>query len=203
MNYIGFYWTLPVPWAGFTDLPKDPDAAAGMSRTIRYQVERVRRWVKENGGQLVAEEVFLELAPDRGSEQIIPVIDRLLSRARTEGARVVLVDFAAAFHWRRHGALWARLDDHRICVPLDPAPIYLDGKEFDPVRHFRGWRAAEAAHAADKPGRRAASAAAAWALREKGKTHADIAGELNARGDMTPTGRAWTAENVRKLLAGT
>ena len=41
-NAVGFYWTLPVPWAGFTDLPKDIDAAVKASRTIRYQVQRVR-----------------------------------------------------------------------------------------------------------------------------------------------------------------
>lgn len=38
MNYIGFYWTLPVNWAGFTTLPSDADAAAKVSCTIRYQV---------------------------------------------------------------------------------------------------------------------------------------------------------------------
>ena len=34
-NAVGFYWTLPVPWAGFVELPEDIDAAAKASRTIR------------------------------------------------------------------------------------------------------------------------------------------------------------------------
>lgn len=85
MNFIGLYWTLPVPWAGFVNLPDDPDAAAAASRTIRYQVERVRRWVKDQKGTLVAERVFLELQPDRGSEQIVPEIDRLLVLAEKKG----------------------------------------------------------------------------------------------------------------------
>lgn len=42
MNYIGFYWTLPVNWAGFTTLPADADEAAKGSLTIRYQVDLVR-----------------------------------------------------------------------------------------------------------------------------------------------------------------
>ena len=48
-HYLGLYWTLPVPWAGFTRLPKDAKAAAARSRTIAYQRERVRRWVAEEG----------------------------------------------------------------------------------------------------------------------------------------------------------
>ena len=27
---VGFYWTMPVPWAGFTDVPKHVDAAAAV-----------------------------------------------------------------------------------------------------------------------------------------------------------------------------
>lgn len=202
MDYIGFYWTLPVPWAGFTSLPADPDAAAKESRTIRYQVERVRRWVKDEGGRLIAEEVFLELAADRGSEQIVPAIDRLIAKARAQGAKLVLVDFSEAFQWRRHGALWDRLDDARVSVALDPVPILLDGKEFDPVRHFRGWRQLDEVHIAAKPALRAALVGTASALRDDGATYAAIAVQLNASGDLTPNGRKWTADNVRKLLAG-
>ncbi len=42
-RFLGLYWTLPVPWAGFTSLPKDAKAAAAQSRTIAYPRERVRR----------------------------------------------------------------------------------------------------------------------------------------------------------------
>ena len=99
MNFIGFYWTLPVPWAGFNDLPADPDEAAKASKTIRYQVERVRRWVKDAKGVLVAERVFLEIHPDRGSEEIVPEIDRMIALAQKRDAQLVLVDFSEAMRW--------------------------------------------------------------------------------------------------------
>ena len=38
-NAVGFYWTLPVPWAGFTHLPDAVEAAAKASQTIRSQCE--------------------------------------------------------------------------------------------------------------------------------------------------------------------
>ncbi len=52
---VGFYWTLPVPWAGFTELPKDVDRAAEFSRTIRYQREIIRRYAREHHLQLIHE----------------------------------------------------------------------------------------------------------------------------------------------------
>ena len=41
-RFVGFYWTLPMPHVGFTKLPRDAEAAAEASQTIRYQRERVR-----------------------------------------------------------------------------------------------------------------------------------------------------------------
>ena len=108
-KFIGFYWTLPVPWAGFRELPKDPDAAAAGSKTIRYQRDRVRSLVKSEKGTLVHEEVFVDMQPDRGTEFILPVIDQLLQECDAEVAALVLVDFSEAFGWRRHGPLWDRL----------------------------------------------------------------------------------------------
>lgn len=200
MDYIAFYWTLPVPWAGFTTLPDDPDAAARVSRTIRYQVERVRRWVTEQKGRLVHEEVFLELAPDRGSAEIVPIIDRVIDRARARGARVVLVDFSVAMEWRRHGPLWDRLDASGLVEALDPEPLPLDSGLLDPIAHFRMWRQLQAAFSADKDARRDAVAGVIHELRSEGMTFAAIARELNGAGVQTPTGKAWTADNVRKLL---
>ena len=46
-NAVGFYWTLPVPWAGFTSLPKAVDDAAKLSRTIRYQRDLIRRYAAD------------------------------------------------------------------------------------------------------------------------------------------------------------
>ena len=67
-NAVGFYWTLPVPWTGFTSLPSDIDEAAKVSRTIRYQRNTIRRYAKVEGYRLIHEEVFLEIKPDRGSD---------------------------------------------------------------------------------------------------------------------------------------
>ena len=199
-KYIGFYWTLPVPWAGFTELPKDVDEAAGKSVTIRYQRDYVRRWVKDERGELIAEEVFLELAPDRGTDMIIPEIDRLLSRCREESTKLVLVNFSDYFGWRPHGPLWDRLGKEDFCEPLDPIPISMDGAEFDPVHHFRTWREIEYSHAAAKSDRKADLADAIDQLSEEHMTNHSLAKALNESGQSTPTGKLWTADNLRKFL---
>jgi hypothetical protein len=207
--FFGLYWTLPVPWAGFTSLPKDPRAAAAQSRTIAYQRERVRvrRWVVEEGGDLVAEEVFLELAPDRGSQEILPAVDLLLERARDEQARLVLVDFSEAYGWRKHAPLREHLARHPdLHVMLDPMPLLLAGADaFDPVRHFRAWREVEERHAAAKPARKAMLAQAIAERQGRAGEQpslASLAQALNADGLTTPTGKPWSAENLRKFMAG-
>ena len=201
MDYIGFYWTLPVPWAGFTELPQDPDAAAKVSRTIRYQVERVRRWVAEEKGRLIHEEVFLELAPDRGSEEIVPVIDKVIAQAHAEGACLVLVDFSLAMQWRRHGPLWDRLNQSGIVEALDPEPMQLAEETLDPIAHFRTWRRLQDAYSSAKDKRREAVAEVIGDLRAEGMTYAKIARELNGAEMMTPNGKPWTGENVRKAVS--
>ena len=200
-KYLGFYWTLPVPWAGFLSLPKDVNVAAEQSRTIRYQRDRVRRWVKDEGGIILAEEVFLELVSDRGSEQIVHELNNALKRCRMEGATLVLVDFAEAFGWRRHGPLWDRLHDSDTPhISLDPAPIFIDGEEFNPVIHFRTWRDLEQIHAETKSNRKAALANMISQLATEHASHGALTEELNARGMTTPTGKIWTADNLRKFL---
>ena len=44
---VGFFWTLPIPWTGFTHLPDDVTTAATMSRTIRYQCELIRDYARK------------------------------------------------------------------------------------------------------------------------------------------------------------
>ncbi len=46
-KYVGFYWTLPIHWKGFTSLSADAEEAATQSRTIRYQRIWIHKWVKE------------------------------------------------------------------------------------------------------------------------------------------------------------
>jgi hypothetical protein len=200
-NFIGLYWTLPVPWAGFTSLPQDPEAAAKASRTIHYQRERIRRWVKEERGTLTHEEVFLELAPDRGSEHILPTVDRLLKRCKAKKAKLVLVEFWTAYGWRRHGPLAQRLEENEdLCVLLDPEPLTSAEGHFDPVQHFRTWRQVEGAHAVGKDEGKVALMQAIAEREDESLSLRDLATTLNADGLTTPIGKPWTAENLRKFL---
>ena len=199
-KFIGFYWTLPVPWAGFNELPKDLDAAADASKTNRYQRERVRKWAKAQKGTLIHEEVFMELLPDRGSEQIAPAIDKLLSRCRDEAATLLLVDFSQAFGWRRHGTLYDKLRDERLAIALEPEPVEVDGAPFDPVGHFRSWRDLQDAFIAEKPDRKAAITTAIQNSGTQDTTLAKQAAALNRQGMKTPTGKRWTEDNLRKFL---
>lgn len=207
MNFIGFYWTLPVPWAGFVDLPKDPDAAAAASKTIRYQVEYVRHWVKQEHGTMVAEKVFIERYSDRGSDKIIATINRMIQLATKKDAQLVLVDFAEAMQWRKHGLLWDRLNESGRYIALEPKPWTIEQaplmkqEVFNPIDHFRTWRQLDTAHAALKPDARASLKAKIADLKALGATYAAIAMELNENGMPTVNGKPWTEDNVRKVLA--
>lgn len=201
MNYIGFYWTLPVKWAGFTTLPPDADEAAKVSRTIRYQVEHVRHWVKHEGGTLLREVVYLETRPDRGTDDIGNDLRKLVAQAHKLDAQVVLVEFAQAFGWRPHGPLQAVLSDPDLCVALTPDTRLIDGKTFDPVDHFRKWREVDEAYQSTKPQLKAAAQQTISELKDAGASYAAIANELNGMGMKTVNGRVWTAENVRKFMS--
>ena len=115
-NAVGFYWTLPVPWAGFKTLPEDIDAAAKASRTIRYQCAMIRRHAKENNYRLVSEKVFLEIEPDRGSHEILDTLKPLEAICRARDAVLLYVDFSAVQGWRSHQPLSEWAQDARIDV---------------------------------------------------------------------------------------
>lgn len=201
MRVIGFYWTLPVPWIGFTALPKSVDEAAKASRSIRYQRERVLRWAKDEGGQVLYEEAFMEMKADRGTTAILPEIDRLLARAEALDATLALVNFAESFHWRPHASLWGRLQAEERVMALDPVPVLIEGQFFDPTAHFRAWTDMAETHTALKPQAKAEIAARITAFRDNGASFAAIAEVLNAEGTTTPSGKQWRADNLRKLLA--
>lgn len=201
MPVIAFYWTLPVPWLGFTKLPKSVEEAASVSRSIRYQRERVRQWIKEEGGRLLHEEAFMETKADRGTTAILPEIDRLLAKVEALDATLALVNFAESFHWRPHAALWGRLRSEKRVMALDPVPVLIDGQFFDPTSHFRAWTEMAQTHTALKPQAKAQIAARAAAMKEGGTSLSAIADALNAEGVTTPGGKPWRADNLRKLLA--
>jgi hypothetical protein len=67
---------------------------------------------------------LLELAPDRVSDLIVPELDRVIARCRSEEATLVLVDFSYEFGWRRHGPLWDRLGSADVPhESLDPIAL--------------------------------------------------------------------------------
>lgn len=202
MEYLAFYWTLPVNWAGFTTLPRDADEAAKASLTIRYQVERVRRWVKDEKGTLLHEAVFMETRPDRGTEAIQQEIGKVLTEARKKSAEVILVDFSEAFGWRPHGPLFDMIRMAGNCVLLPPDPTLIDGKWWNPVDHFRAWRDVDRAHQLARGDLKENALTSMADLKAEGASYAAIATALNAWGQKTVNGRAWTADNVRKFMAG-
>ena len=207
-RFVGFYWTLPMPHVGFKELPKDTGAAAKASRTIRYQRERVRLHVEAECGVLVGEAVWLELEPDRGSRHVAAALEKAVDLCRKAGARLLYIDFAERHGWRPHRQLKTHLDGlagaplHR---PLDPDPVVIDGRRFDPVRHFRRRRdeMAERGTPAERRqevlGRILAFAAGLPPAVPPGD-HAALADALNGAGIRTTTGRRWTPENLRAFL---
>ena len=101
-NAVGFYWTYPVEWAGFTRLPKTVDGAAARSKTIRYQRDLVRRYANDERWNLVHEAVFLETEPDRGSQSTIGPLTKVTRTCQAEDAVLLLVDFSVEHGWRGH-----------------------------------------------------------------------------------------------------
>jgi hypothetical protein len=199
---VGFYWTLPVPWAGFTDLPDGIEAAAKASRTIRYQCEAIRRHAKQQGYTLIAEEVFLEISPDRGSDIIQGPLRKIERLCRAQDAVLLYVDFSEVQGWRSHAPMTEWSHRTRISVePIYPDEILIDAKIFDPHAHFADWRDKQHAWRAGKADRTAAARDLARRLRERGDSYPAIAAALTDSALPSATGKAWSAESVRKLLA--
>ena len=208
-RFVGFYWTLPMPQVGFKELPKDAEAAAEASRTIRYQRERVRRHVAAEGGELVGEAVWMELAPDRGSHHVAAALAKPVDLCRAAGARLLYVDFAGRHGWRPHQQLKTHLEaladpiPHR---PLDSDPVEIDGRRFDPVAHFRRRRDEMAGRGTPTERRREvleqilAFAADRLPPAMPRADYAALAGALDSAGIRTTTGRRWTPDNLRAFL---
>lgn len=200
-NAVGFYWTLPVPWQGFTRLPEDVDEAARLSTTVRYQASLIRHYAPEHGFHLVDEEVFMELQPDRGTRHVADALKRVAPACRAQDAVLLLVDFSQVQNWRSHAPL------HEACTrlgievhPVYPDEITLDGHRFDPQEHFSRWRERQRDWSDGKEDRVAAALARARILREAGSSLAKTAAQLNGEGLRSATGRDWTTEGVRKLI---
>lgn len=198
---IGFYWTLPVPWAGFTTLSANVDEAARQSRTIRYQRALIRRHAKENRMDLVHEAVFLEISPDRGSAAVKEALQAIAALVEANEATVLVVDFAAVQNWRSHRPLRDEAGDFGLTLEMVyPDEITIDGKPFDPALHFEDWRQRQADWRAGKSARLSTALARATELRCAGASLAKTAATLNAEGLQSPTGKPWIADNLRKAM---
>lgn len=205
-RFVGFYWTFPVRWAGFLDLPDEAAKAAEASRTIAYQRELVRRYVVSEKGRLVGEVFAIEISPDRGTTAIEGDVARAGRICRNLDAELVHVDFQRNRGWRPHPILGQAIDLLREAgvatgdLPADE--IMLDGRRFDPAEHFDTWRVQDAEERARRRASIPTALREALAEDEGGRGRwSRIAARLNERG--VPTlggGRTWTTDNVRKAV---
>ena len=200
-SYIGVYWTLPVNWAGFRDLPPDVDAAAAASRTIRYQRERVRGWVREQGGTLLGEVAFMDTRTDRATDAVRDVLCRAAPAYAGKEATLLAVHFHEVHHWRHNPFLHEAAEELGLAVVgLSPDPLTIGGEVFDPVRHFAAWRTEDGSAMARLRLQAHVGLQAALAeVPDGNRRWQSVAGLLNGRGVRTIRGGIWTAENVRKL----
>ncbi|TXM95372.1 hypothetical protein [Methylobacterium sp. WL116] len=198
--YVGFYWTLPVARRPFRKGTTDVEEAARRSRTIRYQLEVIRRYVREDKGVLVGEAAFVELAADRGTKHIADALAKVVALCATHSATLLYVDFARDLQWRPHPYMMSYLKDHGVePLPLPADKLTQDDWEFDPRKHFSQWenRQRTEAHAMRMQARQEVQAVLEDLPAQRGRWQA-AANELNARGIKTTTGREWTAEGVRR-----
>lgn len=201
-SFVGIYWTLPVNWIGFRSLPPNVDAAAAAaSKTIRYQRERVRRHVSELGSKLIGEITFMDVRPDRATDAVKDVLSREAQPYARKRVALLAVRFADIHHWRHNPFLQEAADDLGLeLIPLEPSPLTIDGKVFDPIRHFEAWRKRDerAMDLLRVEAREGLQAALADVPEGDGRWRA-VADKLNRDGIRATRGGTWTAENVRKL----
>lgn len=198
---VGFYWTLPVPWDGFTKLPDDIEGAAKASRTIRYQRALVHAYAASQGYELIREVHFLEIEPDRGTDFILEPLRKVEALCQANSATMLYVEFAEVQGWRSHAPLDTWAHQARIDVtPISAGPAMVDGKLFDPHRHFADWRERQRQWTDAKPQRIALAAARAEELKAEGLGNAAAANALNDERVLSPTGKMWTADSLRKFI---
>jgi hypothetical protein len=201
---VGFYWTLPVPWAGFTALPEKIEDAAKVSRTIRYQMELIRSYAVQNKLTLIREEAFLEVEPDRGTPYVVGVLKKLESFCREHRATLLYVDFSQAQGWRSHAPMtdWSKRAGIETAA-IWPEEVMIDGQSFDPNQHFHDWRERQYQWSDGKAERAEKALIRIAALRSQKMSYEKIAEDLNKQELRSATGKPWTGEMVRKLRSST
>lgn len=200
-NAVGFYWTLPVPWTGFTELSENIDEAATQSQTIRYQAELIRRYAMNHGFELIHEEVFLEIEPDRGSDTITSVLVPVEKMCRERDATLLVVEFSQLHGSRSHHHFAHLLEQSHVPVVwIAPDPIHSAEWSFDPYAHFSDWKQRQQSWMDSKPEREARLLQEIELRRSVGLSYAALATSLNDARMLTPTGKPWTEANVRVFL---
>jgi hypothetical protein len=200
-EYVGIYWTLPVNWAGFRNLPSDVDEAAAASQTIRYQRERARAYVREVGGVLVSEIAFMDTRPDRATDAVRQVLRRAAPDYAGRHITLLAVRFADIHMWRHNPFLDDAAEELGLeLLALSPDPVTVEDQVFDPALHFATWRKAdESAMTRLRLEAHAGLKAALAEVPEGDGRWRTIARLLDSRGIRSIRGQRWTAENVRKL----
>lgn len=200
--FVGFYWTMPVRWTGFVALPSEIEAAARVSKTIRYQRAIAARHVAFEEGELVGEIAVQDVSPDRGTGALRDDVRKAGNLCRERGATLLLVDFSEC-GWRRHAHIEAAIREFGIeSVRLPPETIRIDTIFFSPRKHFSAWRVMEKQ---ERERRKVevpvALRAALDAVPEGRGRYQKIAELLNAQ--RTPTiggGMIWKRDNVKKAI---
>jgi hypothetical protein len=159
--------------------------------------------VEFSRGSLIDEIVFCETQPDRASRDVEEKLARALKACRGGKAQLLYVDFAQERGWRSHPFLSRLMQEAPIsCLGLDPEPLMIDGRHFDPIAHFKRQRKATQAKPATPRRNDIADNVKAVAKTAPDGTgrYATIARSLNEAGLKTATGRTWTADNVKQFL---
>lgn len=202
LKTIGFYWTLPVRWAGFTRLTtKDAGKAAEESQSIRLQREIIQRWTREHRGELIHEQVYLEIAPDRVMHHVVDdVLEPLVRLAVEHDAKVLYVDFGREIGWRSHHFLERFVGEH--IDHFMPVALHHDEAE-NFKRHFASWRESHTQWMNGKEGRGQAALRRAEELQTEKLSFPKIAEQLNHEGLKSLSGKDWSGDNLRKFLKST
>jgi hypothetical protein len=200
---VGFYWTLPVNWADFRDAGEDVEVASQLSKTIRYQMELVRRWAAKKKYRMAYEIAYTDTRTDRATDGCKASLDKARRNCTDQKAVLVYVDFQAEYFWRENPFIKKHAKALGFeTIPLYPDVINVGGKPFDPVKHFREWRRRDKAGKADLREMADQGLLEAYRRFQGGAGRYQLmAGWLNANGVKTPTGKnVWSADNVRKAI---
>jgi hypothetical protein len=166
-------------------------------------MERVRAWATENAYKIVDELAYIDTRTDRATDGCKSALAKIRKANPQEKLALFYVDFCYVRFWRRNRHIY----DHAVALGFDPIgispdPITIDGKQFDPIKHFEQSRESDR-NAKKTIKEKAESELMHSYLKYSGSPSRFrcIADELNAGGIPTFTGKGeWTADNVRKAV---